>query len=494
MAETTIALKPRADWPARTRVRWYSRWAPRWLRAPLGAIWPERTRSSTAELIERLDRAVQLPGWSNAWTAPARARLDMMATGVRTPLAVRIVAARPERLEALGQSVRARLADLPGLRSATFESIGGEPRLTFRAAASGPPVALDRVQATADLVLAGGQVGDVVVDGRRLRVRVLPSETSRGPAEQLREVTVRPRHPELGPVALGLAGQIAYATRPAQLRTERGELVAYVDVDLLGGADLRRFVAEARARLDASVRLEPGERLEWAGQYELLAAGERRLRWILPLVALSMLGLLLALFRSWTEALIVLVSVPFALVGSVWALFLTGYPLSAPVWIGLLSVLGLAMQTGVVMVVYIDEAFYRRVRAGTLTSRDDIIAAHAEGTVRRLRPKLMTMATMAAGLLPLCWADGPGSEILRRVAVPMLGGVVTSGLLTLEVLPVLYTLWRQRQLARALRAGMPIAEVVGPAPSWARAEAEAPAPPPGEAAPVARAVGATSSR
>ena len=145
-----------------------------------------------------------------------------------------------------------------------------------------------------------------------------------------------------------------------------------------------------------------------------------------------------------------------------------GYALSAPVWVGLLSVFGLAMQTGVVMVVYIDAAFHRRMRTGNLKTRDDIVAAHAEGTVQRLRPKLMTVITMAAGLLPLLWADGAGSEILRRVAIPMIGGLATSAFLTLEVLPVLYTIWRYRQLLRAQRQGVPIETVVGAAPGWAR--------------------------
>ena len=167
----------------------------------------------------------------------------------------------------------------------------------------------------------------------------------------------------------------------------------------------------------------------------------------MPLVALVMLGLLFFQFRSLTEALIVLVSVPFALVGSFWTLYLLDYRLSAPVWVGLLSVVGLAMQTGVVMVVYIDDAFRRRVREGRMRNREDIVAAHAEGTVRRLRPKVMTIATMAAALLPLLWAQGAGSEIMKRVAAPMIGGLVTSAFLTLEVIPVLYTIWRTRQLA-----------------------------------------------
>jgi Cu(I)/Ag(I) efflux system membrane protein CusA/SilA len=211
----------------------------------------------------------------------------------------------------------------------------------------------------------------------------------------------------------------------------------------------------------------------------VLAAGQHRLHWIIPFVALSMLGLLYLQFRSLTEALIVLVSVPFALVGSFWTLFLLRYPLSAPVWVGLLSTVGLAMQTGVVMVVYIDEAFHRRVREGRIRSRDDIVSAHAEGTIQRLRPKLMTITTMAAGLLPLLWADGAGAEIMKRVAAPMLGGLATSAFLTLEVLPVLYTIWRARQLQLAQRRSISIAGVVGDAPAWARGGREPAAERPG---------------
>jgi Cu(I)/Ag(I) efflux system membrane protein CusA/SilA len=216
------------------------------------------------------------------------------------------------------------------------------------------------------------------------------------------------------------------------------------------------------------LRLEPGERVEWTGQYELLTAGERRLAWIAPLVLLSMLALLWIQFRNLTEGLIVLASVPFALVGSCWTLFLLSYPLSAPVWVGLLSTIGLAMQTGVVMVVYIDEAFYRRVKEGTLRTREDIVEAHAEGTIRRLRPKVMTVTTMAVTLLPLLWSDGAGAEIMKRVAAPMLGGLATSALLTLEVLPVIYTIWRSSQLRRAQRAGVPIEAIVGRVPAWMR--------------------------
>jgi copper/silver efflux system protein len=478
-------LRPRSEWPTIARTRWYSGWAPPSLRRVLGLVWPEATKETEAELVAKLDRATRLPGWVNAWTAPARARMDMMATGVRTPVGIRIVAADPARLDAVGTALRAMMTHVPGTRSAVFESLGGEPWLAFEPDASA--LALHKVdpalaQSTAHLLITGGQIGDVERDGQRMRLRVAPdvnmpamtpgSEPLRGPADQLREASVRALDGG-PPVPLGLLGRVGYAIQPAMLRTERGHLVAYVYVDLEDGTDLLGYVERAQREVGEAVaakelQLEPGERIEWTGQYDLLAAGQRRLRWIVPLVAISMLVLLFLQFRSLTEALIVLVSVPFALVGSCWTLFLLGYSLSAPVWVGLLSVVGLAMQTGVVMVVYIDAAFHRRLREGLIQCRDDIVAAHAEGTIQRLRPKIMTITTMAAGLLPLLWSQGAGSDIMKRIAAPMIGGLVTSAFLTLEVLPVLYTLWRHDQLRRAQRSGTSLSAIVGAPPSWAR--------------------------
>ena len=492
MAETIIRLRPRGQWPAIERPRWYSGWAPGPLRMVLGWLWPERGPLTAPELVEKLDAAARLPGWTPGWTAPVRARLDMMSTGIRTAVAIRIVAPSAESLAAIGPLIRAEILRVPGTRSATLESQGGESWPRWKA----DPAALELHQvdpalarSTADLLLAGGQLGTLDHGGQRLRVTVgfEGSDAMQVPADRLREVTVRSRSVDGDggePVALALLGEDAYIDSPAMVRSERGELVSYIHVDVdadgagveSGGTDLASYVARARRHLDdAAARgsfgptpAARGVRWEFAGQYELLAAGRRRLGVIIPVVVLSMLGLLFLQFRSLTEALIVMLSVPFALVGSVWTLFWLGYHLSPPVWVGLLSVLGLAMQTGVVMVVYIDEAFFRRVRAGQLATRADIVAAHAEGTIRRLRPKLMTVATMAASLLPLLWAEGAGAEILRRVAAPMIGGLVTSAFLTLEVLPVVYTMWRHHQLREAQRRGIPIEDIVGRGPGWAR--------------------------
>ena len=486
MGESTIRLRPKGDWPLVPRVRWYSGWAPGPLRRLLGLIWPEASTETTGELVEKLDRATRLPGWSNGWTAPARARMDMMSTGIRTPVGIRIVASDPARRELLGDELRALALSLPGTRNATLESLGQEVELEFEAdgaALSRFGVERQVAQAAADSYISGGQVGDIERDGHRLRLRVVPEVGLRGRADQLRELTVR-GSASAAPVPLALLGHPRYASRAGALRTERGEPVGYVLVDLAEGTDPRRYVADAKGALDRSERagrisLRPGERIEWAGQFGLLAAGERRLAWIAPAIFVSMMLLLTSLFGSLTEALIVLAAVPFALVGSIWMLYLLGYPLSAPVWAGLLLVVGLAMQTAVVMVVYIDAAFHRRVREGRLRTREDIVAAHAEGSVERLRPKVMTVVTMTASLLPLLWSDGAGADVMRRIAAPMIGGLCTSAILTLEVLPVLYTIWRVRQLRRADRLGVPIAELVGRGPSWARGVTS----PPGVTAP-----------
>jgi Cu(I)/Ag(I) efflux system membrane protein CusA/SilA len=463
MAETTVRLKPRSQWPRVEEKRWYSGWAPRPVKRALGLLWPESRPMTTAELIDSLDEKVRVPGWTNAWTAPVRARIDMMATGVRTPVGIRVVAATPARLDAVASAVQAAVARVPGTRSAVYEGLGGETRARFeldRGALARHDVDPATAHALADLVLAGGDMGELALakdappGSRPVRVRLSLSAPwlVKQPQDLVRDATVRAgRNGDGQPVPLALLGRAKWETMPAMMRAEGGQLSGYVYVDLEDGADIEGYVARARQDVEAAVgptlQAAAGERLEWTGQYKLLTAGQRRLQIIVPLVALLMLALLWFQFRSVIEAAIVLVSVPFALVGSFWTLYLLDYRLSAPVWVGLLSVVGLAMQTGVVMVVYIDDAFFRRVREGKLRDRADIVEAHAEGTVQRLRPKLMTIVTMAAALMPLLWAQGAGAEIMKRVAAPMVGGLVTSAFLTLEVIPVLYTIWRTRQLA-----------------------------------------------
>jgi Cu(I)/Ag(I) efflux system membrane protein CusA/SilA len=242
--------------------------------------------------------------------------------------------------------------------------------------------------------------------------------------------------------------------------------VGYVYVDLEPWQDPGGYVAGAKQAVDAAIaggRIVQGEGMyvRWAGQYELMEEMKQRMQLLIPL-ALVIIALLLYLqFRNPVEVAIVFLSIPFALVGSAWALYLLDYRLSTAVWVGVIALVGLAAQTGVVMIVYIDHAFERRVRAGTLRNLDDIVAAHAEGTVQRVRPKLMTVATMLLGLVPLLWAQGAGADVMKRIAAPMVGGLISSAFLTLELIPVIYTYWRYAQLKRSLRTGQPLVEVCG---------------------------------
>jgi len=235
------------------------------------------------------------------------------------------------------------------------------------------------------------------------------------------------------------------------IRDEAGLLVGYVYVDIEADRDVGSYVddakaAVARASAAGALSIPAGYYIKWTGQYELLADMEARMKLLIPIALLITIVLLYLQFKNFTEVLIVLLSVPFALVGSVWALWLLGYNLSTAVWVGVIALVGLAAQTGVVMIVYIDHAYERRFRAGRINTLEDIIEAHSEGTIQRVRPKLMTVSTMLIGLVPLLWAQGSGADVMKRIAAPMVGGLVTSAFLTLEIIPVIYTYWRNEQL------------------------------------------------
>jgi Cu(I)/Ag(I) efflux system membrane protein CusA/SilA len=253
-------------------------------------------------------------------------------------------------------------------------------------------------------------------------------------------------------VPLGQLADVRISGGAPMIRDENGLLVGYVYVDIdstqrdVGGYVVEAKEAVRRAQADGSLRIPPGHVLEWTGQYELLERMRERLKLVVPLTLFLIVLLLWLHFRNFTEVLIVLLSIPFALVGSVWLLWALDYHLSTAVWVGIIALVGLAAQTGVVMIVYIDHAFERRRAAGKIRDLSDIVWAHMEGTVQRVRPKLMTVATMLAGLVPLLWATGSGADVMKRIAAPMVGGLVTSAFLTLEIIPVVYTYWRREQL------------------------------------------------
>jgi len=536
MVETTVRLKPPGEWRQVNRPRWYSSWAPAWLKNVLAPVWPERGRISTAALAAEMNRAMQFPGFTNAYTMPIRARIDMLTTGVRTPVGVKVLGADIGEIEKVGVALEHVLAPVRGTRSVYYErNTGGlyldifpnrealarygltvgEVQRTIEAAVGGSPVTttvegrkrfsisvrypqdlrndierLKRVLVPIRQGGAGGAPGSMgAVAPERMPEVLLAQGMGMGSAPSPRPATgpVRPREnsaisdapaldwsqslprleqaplggrgvrplnappPPLSFVPLGQLAEVKITGGPPMLRDEGGLLVGYVYVDVDPSRDIGGYVRDAKHRVHealegGALKVPPGTFLSWTGQYELLEKTNERLRIVVPLTLLLIVVLLLWYFRNLTEVLIVLLSIPFALVGSIWLLWLLDYNLSTAVWVGLVALVGLAAQTGIVMIVYIDNAYERRRRAGKIRDLDDIIWAHMEGTVMRVRPKLMTVGTMLFGLLPLLWATGSGADVMKRVAAPMVGGLITSAFLTLEIIPVIYTYWRQEQV------------------------------------------------
>jgi Cu(I)/Ag(I) efflux system membrane protein CusA/SilA len=544
MVETTVRLRPRAEWRRVPRPRWWSGWAPEPLHGPLARLWPDTRPLTWDELTRELDARLALPGWTRAWTMPIKARVDMLSTGIRTPVGVKVKGSDLHQIERIGTRLEEVLAKVPGTRSVLYErNLGGLylDIIPDRAALARHGLLVGDVLREVEAAIGGAPISTVLDGPRRFSINVRYPRELRDDLEALSRVLVpvrrgggamAPSGPGMGkqgslftrterPILLAQAmpgmpdddrGRAATGPRPAgmarprvlsdapmldlsdetaadgalpagrarrgadvadeaptyvplgqlarielvegppMVRDEDGALAGYVYVDLDTEArDLGGYVDDARARVDAAIAsgelvLPRGYFLEWTGQYELWAEMKTRMKVVIPLTLLLVLLLLYLQFRSLIEALIVLLSVPFALVGSVWLLWLLDYRLSTAVWVGVIALVGLAAQTGVVMIVYIDQAFARRKQAGQIQGLEDIIQAHLEGTVLRVRPKLMTVGTMLFGLVPLLWADGAGADVMKRIAAPMVGGLITSAFLTLELIPVIYTYWRYEEL------------------------------------------------
>jgi Cu(I)/Ag(I) efflux system membrane protein CusA/SilA len=531
MVETTVRLRPKERWRTVKVERWHSGWAPGLLAPALRALWPEERRIERDELVAELSRAMQFPGWTNAYTMPIKARVDMLSTGVRTPVGVKVLGTSLAEIEKLGEALERIVARVPGTRSAFYDrNTGGlyidvVPR---REALARYGLTVGDVSRIVEAAVGGTPIS-VAVDGRnRFTVNVRYPQDLRSDLESLRRLPVPvggrggkpgkmgasdvplpavrlaqmdggmsggsgrpggvapgterpvatdapatgwlggaggadqpalgagadlagPRSPGATVVPLGQLADVRIASGPPMVRDENGLLAGYVYVDIDPARDLGGYVSDAksavrRAQDEGALRMPAGYVLEWTGQHEHMERTRERMKLVLPLTVLLVVLLLWLHFRNFTEVLIVLLSVPFALVGSVWLLWLLDYRLSTAVWVGVVALVGLAAQTGVVMIVYIDNAYERRRRAGKIRDLTDIVWAHMEGTVQRVRPKLMTVATMLAGLVPLLWATGSGADVMKRIAAPMVGGLVTSAFLTLEIIPVVYTYWRQEQL------------------------------------------------
>ncbi|MEO1075161.1 MAG: efflux RND transporter permease subunit [Bacteroidota bacterium] len=434
MIETTILLKPEDDW---------------------------RDGLTREALIAELDATVQLPGLTNAWTMPIKTRIDMLATGIKTPVGVKVAGPDLATLERLAREVEAAVRDLPGTRSAYAERVLGGSFLDIdvdRAAAARYGLTSGDVQDVIQAAIGGMNVTETVEGLERYPVNVRYPRALRDDLPALRQVLVPiPASAGTGSagaqIPLGQLATFSFATGPPMIKSENARPNAWVYVDIGEETDVGTYVQDARAAVKAAVALPPGYSIRWSGQYEYMARANARLAVLVPLALILIFLLLFLHFRSVTEALLLMVPLPFALVGAVWLLFALGFNFSIAVGVGLIAVAGLAAETGVVMHVYLDEAVRRYRREGRLTSIANLNAALEEGAVDRVRPKLMTVFTTILGLLPILVGTGTGAEVMQRIATPMVGGLVTSTVHTLVMIPALYAVVQSRRLRRRSGSG-----------------------------------------
>jgi len=396
-----------------------------------------------ASLKAEMDRALQFPGVSNAWTQPIRARIDMLSTGIRTPVGIKVLGTDFGTMEKVARQVEAVVRDVPGTSSAYAERVVGGYFLDIapdREALGRYGLTVGDVQDVVATAL-GGQAVTTTVEGReRYTVNVRYPRAFRSDPRAIADEVQVPL-PAGGTVPLREVAKVELTRGPTSIRTENGQLAVYIFVDLTG-RDLGGYVADARAAVDGEVTLPPGTTLQWSGQYEYLERAAARLRIVVPLTLLVVFLLLYLNFRRLTETLIVMLSLPFALVGGVWLMWWMGFNMSVAVAVGFIALAGVAAETGVIMLVYLDHAWDEvragRAREGRPLTGEDLRRAIMIGAVERVRPKMMTVVAIMAGLLPILWSTGSGSEVMQRIAVPMIGGMVSSTLLTLVVIPAIY--------------------------------------------------------
>jgi len=416
MFETVINLKLESDW---------------------------RPGMTVDKLIAELDRSLQFPGVSNAWTMPIKARIDMLSTGIRTPVGVKVLGTDLAEMEKLARQIEVVLRTVPGTTSAYAERAIGGYYLNIdpdRAQLARYGLMVGDLQSLIAMALGAEPVTTTVEGRERYTVSIRYPRDYRSDPQAIASEVLVPLA-DGGTVPLGQVAKVTLAQGPASIRTENAQLAVYIYVDLRE-RDLGGYVADAKKAVTAQVKFPPGYYVTWSGQFEYLERAKARLQVVVPVTALIIFLLLYLNFRRVTETLIVMLSVPFSLVGGLWLMWWLGFNLSVAIAVGFIALAGVAAETGVVMLIYLDTAMTelqaRREAEGRPFTRDDLYAAIMTGAVERVRPKMMTVAAIMAGLLPIMWSHGTGAEVMQRIAVPMIGGMISSTFLTLIVIPAIY--------------------------------------------------------
>ncbi|MBK9072494.1 MAG: efflux RND transporter permease subunit [Myxococcales bacterium] len=445
MMETTIVLKPESQW--RTKTQWYSSWAPDFLQLMLRPFW--RDRISQEELEEDMNRALQIPGISNAWTMPIKGRLDMLSTGIRTPVGIKIMGADLATIERIAKETEKAVSQVPGTRSAYAERVAGGFFLDFilkREQLARYGLSVDDANMMV-MTAVGGDNQSITVEGReRYGINVRYARDYREDIQSLRRVLLSLPSGQ-GQIPMEEIADVKLVSGPAMIRNENGLLAGYVYVDFdTSRFDIGTFVERAKKAVAAHVKTPPGYAMVWSGQFENMLRVRERLKIIIPLTLVLVFALLYMNTKSVFKTSLVMLAVPFSAVGAVWLLWLLDYNMSIAVWVGIIALMGLDAETGVFMLLFLDLSYDEYQQSGRLRTRGDLVEAIIHGAVKRVRPKAMTVMAAMLGLLPIMWSIGTGSDVMKRIAAPMVGGLATSFLMELLVYPAVYYLWRRRGL------------------------------------------------
>jgi Cu(I)/Ag(I) efflux system membrane protein CusA/SilA len=441
MMETTIVLKPQDEWPKIDR--WYTKSAPPRIQAILRRFWPDH--KSTQELIYGpggLNEALQIPGISNAWTMPIKARTDMLTTGIRTPLGIKVLGPDLAQIQQVGQQIETALKDVPGTTSVFAERTSGGYFLDFdlkRDALARYGLTIDDAESVLMSAVGGDQVSTTVEGRERYSVNVRYLRDYRSDVDALERVLVAT--PSGAQIPLGQIADIRMRTGPGMIRDENGRLSGYVYVDV-SGRDIGSYVRDAKKAVADKVKVPSGYELVWSGQYEFMERVAQRLKLVVPITLFIVFLLLYFNTGSAIKTMIILLAVPFSAIGAIWFLYLLHYNMSIAVWVGLIALLGVDAETAVFMLLYLDLAYHDALNNGGIHSWDDLREAIVHGAVKRLRPKVMTVSCMLFGLLPIMWSTGSGADVMKRIAAPMLGGIITSFLMELVVYPPIFAIWK----------------------------------------------------
>lgn len=444
MMETTIVLKPQNQW--RENRRWYSSWAPEPLKILLRRIWHDRI--SYDELVSLMDSALQIPGISNAWTMPIKGRIDMLTTGVRTPIGIKIFGSDLKEIQTIGEAIENALRDLPGTRSVFAERAGGGYYINFepkREALARYGLSIDDLQSVIMTAIGGETVSTVILGRERYSINVRYPRELRSDIDTLERVLVTAKNGLHIPMKELADATLSYG--PSMIRDENGMLAGYVFVDVIG-RDIGAYVEKAKALVSESIKLPTGYTLIWSGQYENMKRVDERLKIVLPITLVLIFLLLYFNTKSGIKTAIVMLAVPFSLIGAVWLMFILGYQISIAAWVGMIALMGLDAETGVFMLLFLDLSHDEAKRKGRLKNINELKEAIIHGAVKRIRPKIMTVASAGMGLMPIMWSMGAGSDMMKRIAAPMVGGLATSFLLELLIYPAIYLLWKKRELVK----------------------------------------------